>query len=337
MSVNSKAYLKSSCQNRTDQSNWTSFTFGVQPRQIQPVLATRSRSRTLFFSMKNKEKHKTTSFQLGDAPNNRDAPFCYVHHTFSVSRISHEAQTRTPKSPYLCSLISPPATAPLVSGFSNSPPFVALHGAISSPRRRTRRLWWFSSPQHPLFWSPQLCFSGTCLNFLFSCFNFLSFIFVSEGGVLLLAYFVCCFFNNEGGDYVCIEICYAELYCSVIRYVFSLIIKYCIVVCYWTIVYVLVLSTLIVQLLFLDAMYFIMLMFLNLEYGWPSLHLLLWTLFVIWNIRYFKFGVWIDHTSKCSLLSSLNCVNMIAGFGLYKKEVCLIEPDPWRHSCCSPH
>lgn len=146
MSVNSKAYLKSSCQNRTDQSNWTSFTFGVQPRQIQPVLATRSRSRTLFFSMKNKEKDKTTSFQLGDAPNNRDAPFCYVHHTFSVSRISHEAQTRTPKSPYLCSLISPPATAPLVSGFSNSPPFVALHGTISSPRRRTRRLWWFSSP-----------------------------------------------------------------------------------------------------------------------------------------------------------------------------------------------
>lgn len=64
MSVNSKAYLKSSCQNRTDQSNWTSFTFGVQPRQIQPVLATRSRSRTLFFSMKNKENTKRRRFSL---------------------------------------------------------------------------------------------------------------------------------------------------------------------------------------------------------------------------------------------------------------------------------
>lgn len=108
MSVNSKAYLKSSCQNRTDQSNWTSFTFGVQPRQIQPVLATRSRSRTLFFSMKNKEKDKTTSFQLGDAPNNRDAPFCYVHHTCLESLTKHKPEPPNPLISVLSSRRRPP-------------------------------------------------------------------------------------------------------------------------------------------------------------------------------------------------------------------------------------
>lgn len=39
----------------------------------------------------------------------------------------------------------------------------------------------------------------------------------------------------------------------------------------------------------LDVRYFIMLMFLSLEYGWTSLRLLLCTLFVIWNVRHFEF------------------------------------------------
>ncbi|KHN27639.1 hypothetical protein glysoja_026206 [Glycine soja] len=58
--------------------------------------------------MKNKEKDKTTSFQLGDAPNNRDAPFCYVHHTCLESLTKHKPEPPNPLISVLSSRRRPP-------------------------------------------------------------------------------------------------------------------------------------------------------------------------------------------------------------------------------------
>ncbi|KAG4972174.1 hypothetical protein JHK84_038253 [Glycine max] len=47
-----------------------------------------------------------------------------------ATRLSRSTNPQIPLS-----LFSPPAAAPLVTGFWKSPPFFALRGAISSPRR----------------------------------------------------------------------------------------------------------------------------------------------------------------------------------------------------------
>lgn len=256
-------------------------------------MATRSEFRTLFL----KKKQTNDVVLAWRRPKWLRCTFCYVHQSLSLTLTKHK-----PPNP----LISVLAAGHRASGdwileiatvrriarsyFFAAPPLVA------ATRRRPHRLWWFSSPHHHLFWSLKLCF-------FWYLSQFLVFYFVNERGVVLLCYLIYCSFSNEGGDYVVHWNWYTELYCSVIWYTFFLrswyndsLIILCIVVllkyCLLTCVINFDGSTVI-----LDVRYFIMLMFLSLEYGWTSLRLLLCTLFVIWNVRHFEFEEWIDQSN----------------------------------------
>lgn len=129
-------------------------------------LATRSEFRTLFL----KKKQTNDVVLAWRRPKWLNARFVtFINRSLRLSRSTN------PQIPL--SLFSPPAAAPLVTGFWKSPPFFALRGAISSPRRP-----WLLQLAAALIASGDFrhrttTFSGLW-NFVFSgiCLNFLSFI-----------------------------------------------------------------------------------------------------------------------------------------------------------------